>query len=112
MSITEINMSANLKICAKRLLKFVDLKKSDAKKFLKAANSRLIQALSEIAFNIREGVVKVSNRVKNSQIVKGLSLKTVPLKTKCRLLCTVSAPLVIQALIASVVAVLRSLTDG
>ena len=105
-------MSGNLKSCASRLIKFLKLSRKDAKKFLKAASARIIKALSEIAFNVREGTVNVSNRVKNSQLVKGLALKSVSLKTKYKLLCAAAAPVIIQALVSSVVAVLEALRNG
>ena len=57
-------MSANLKRSATRLLKFSKLKKADAKKFLKSVSRNIINALSEIAFNIREGVVNVATKIK------------------------------------------------
>ena len=106
---TSINMSSNLKICAKRLIKFTRLTKTEAKRFLKAVNARLINALSEIAFNIREGTVKVSKRLKNSKLVKTLSQKSTPLKLKYQLLCAAAAPVIVQALVSSVIAVLQAL---
>ena len=93
-------MSSNLKRSAARLLKFVKLKKADAKKFLKSVSRNIINALSEIAFNIRQGVVNVSTRIKNSKLVRALAEKRLPLKNKYRLLCAAVAPVIVQSIVA------------
>ena len=105
-------MSANLKRSAARLLKFAKLKKTDAKKFLKSVSRNIINALSEIAFNIREGVVNVSTRIKNSKLVKALAEKRLPLKNKYRLLCAAVAPVVVQSIVASVIKILEVFKNG
>ena len=105
-------MSANLKRSATRLLKFRKLGKVDAKKFLKLVSRNIINALSEIALNIREGVVKVSTRIKNSKLVKTLAERQAPLNLKYRLLCAAVAPIIVQSLVSSVVAVLETLKNG
>ena len=105
-------MSTNLSKCAKKLILFTRLKKREARKFLQAANASIINALSEIAYNVREGVVKVSNRLKNSKLVKVLSQKTTPLKIKYQLLCAAAAPIIAQALVSAVLAILEALRYG
>ena len=105
-------MSANLKRSAARLLKFAKLKKADAKKFLKSVSRNIINALSEIAFNIREGVVNVATNIKNSKLVKALAEKRLPLKNKYRLLCTAVAPIIVQSVVASVIAILEVFKNG
>ena len=105
-------MSANLKRSAVRLLKFVKLKKADAKKFLKTVSRNIINALSEIAFNIREGVVNVSTRIKNSKLVRALAEKRLPLKNKYRLLCAAVARVIVQSIVASVIEILEVFKNG
>ena len=105
-------MSANLKRCATRLLKFAKLKKADAKKFLKSVSRNIINALSEIAFNIRQGVVNVATKIKNSKLVKTLAEKRLSHKVKYNLICAAAAPIIVQALVSSVIAILGALKHG
>jgi hypothetical protein len=105
-------MSDNLKRCARRLLQFAKLGKAEARRALKTAKSNIINALSEIAYNLREGTVNISKRIRNSKIVKTLSQKSVPLKTKYRLLCAAAAPVIVQAIVSSVIAILEALRYG
>ena len=102
-------MSDNLKKCAKRLIKFTKLRKTEAKKFLKSISRDVINALSEIAHNIREGFGTVATKIKNSKLVKTLSQKSVPLQFKYQLLCAAAAPIIVQAIVSSVIAVLHAL---
>ncbi len=105
-------MSANLKRCAKSLIRFTNFKKSDARKFLKSVSGNIINALSEIAHNVREGTVEVATRIKNSKLVKTLAQKRIPLQQKYRLLCAAAATVVIKAIVASVIGVLAALQNG
>ena len=105
-------MSDNLKRCAARLLQFATLGRTEARRALQSVTRDIINALSEIAYNLREGAARASDRLKNSKLVKTLSQKGVPLKTKFKLLCTATAPVVVQALVSSVKTILEALRDG
>ena len=105
-------MSANLKRNVARLLRFVKLKKRDSQRALKSADASFINALSEIALNVRDGVVNVTKRVQNSKLVKTLSRKEIPLKQKYRLLCAAAAPVFVHVLVSSVIEILKILKNG
>ena len=105
-------MSANLKRCAKKLIKFLKLKTADARRFLKSVTRNIINALSEIALNIREGVVNVSTRIKESKLVKTLAQKRAPLGTKYRLLCAALSPTIVKGLVTAALAILETLRNG
>ena len=105
-------MSQNLQTNAKRLIALTKLKTREVKTVLKNANASFINALSEIALNVREGTVKASNKLKNTKLVKALSQKTTPLKIKYQLICAAAAPIIVQALVSSVLAVLQVLRNG
>ena len=105
-------MTDNLKRNVSHLLKFVKLKKRESKKALKSASASFINALSEIALNARDGVVKVAKRVQNSKLVKALARKDIPLKQKYRLLCAAAAPAIIHSLVSCVIGILKDLQNG
>ena len=105
-------MSDNLKQNADKLIRFSKLKLRDAKRALKSCSRKFVHALSEIALNVRDGIVDVSSRIKNSRLIKGLSQKKVPLKTKYRLLCAGASPIIVQANIAAVAEILKSFKNG
>ena len=105
-------MSANLKRCASYLIKLLKLKTAEARKFLKLVTRNIINALSEIALNIREGVVNVSTRIKESKLVKTLAQKRAPLRTKYRLLCAALSPAIVKGLVTAVLAILETLRNG
>jgi len=71
-----------------------------------------VHALSEIAHNVKEGVVSIAQKVKNSKIVKILADKKAKLKEKKKVLCTTLAPIVVQVILTAVVEVLKLLCNG
>jgi hypothetical protein len=105
-------MSHNLRKIAGKLVTLSKLGKSEIGKILKTGKRNLVIGLSEIAHNIRRGVVSVSVKIRNSKIVKGLADKKVSLKSKRKLLASVLAPLVVKAIITAVLAILCQLEDG
>jgi hypothetical protein len=105
-------MSQNLRKIAGKLVTLSKLSNREVRKILKQGKRNLVNGLSEIAHNIRRGAVLVSEKIKNSKIVKGLADKKVNLKSKRKLLCSVLAPLVVKAIITAVLAILCQLEDG
>lgn len=104
-------MSDNLKKVAAKLIKFSKLPRKDIGAILKRAPRRLVKALSEIAYNAREGVLKICDKVKNSKVSQILADKYAKLKEKKAILCTVVAPMIIQMLIIASIEVLNRLCN-
>jgi len=102
-------MSTELRKVAGKLIKLASLPHQDIKKILKTASKRLVHVLSEISLNAREGVVAVSDKVKNSKIIRLLADKKRKLKDKKKVLCAVGAPIVIKIAITACIEILRAL---
>jgi hypothetical protein len=105
-------MSQNLRKIAGKLVALSKLNNSEVKRILKQGKLNLVKGLSEIAHNIRRGVVSVSEKLKNSKIVRGLADKKASLKSKKILLSSVLAPIIVKAIITAVSVLLCQLEDG
>ena len=104
-------MSENLRKCVKKLLALSRSKLTDIRKHLKKAPRNLIKAVSEIAYNITEGVIQ-SKKLSKDKIVKLLSNKKTTLQQKQKLLRATAAAATIKGIILAVAPILRSLTNG
>ena len=89
-------MSDNLRKLATKLLRLAKLPKKEVCAILKTAPRKLIYVLSEIAYNVKEGLLKVSARLKSSKLVKILSDKKTKLNVKQKALRTIAAPLAVK----------------
>ena len=104
-------MSDKLKKCAAKLIKLAGLPKRDIKPILKTASRRLVDVLSEIAYNVKNGAVSVTDKIKNSKVVKILGNKLSNLKTKKTVLCTAAAPIVVQIILTACIEILKALCN-
>ena len=105
-------MSDNLRKFALKLIKLSKLRTKEVKEILKTASRKLINVLSEIAYNAREGVFKVVSRLRNSKLIKTLSDKKTKLETKRLILRSVAASFVVKALLKAATGVLSEITHG
>lgn len=104
-------MSENLRKYVKKLLALSRSKLTEIRKQLKKAPRNLIKAISEIAYNITEGVIQ-SKKLSKDKIVKSLSNKKTTLQQKQKSLKATAAAATIKGIILAVAPILRSLTNG
>jgi hypothetical protein len=102
-------MSQVLRKQVKQLLKLSQAKAGEVEKLLHKATQALVKALSEIAYNITEGVVK--SRLAKNNIVKILASKKRTPLTKLKTLKKSTAVKVIKGIVLAVVPVLKNLAE-
>ena len=95
-------MSQALRQVAKKLIRLARLNLTQLKQALKSTTRNIIKALSEIAFNIKAGVAKVTNKIKNSRIIKALADKDIHLTVKRKILKSPAAGVIVLAILKAV----------
>lgn len=102
-------MSENLRRQLKKLIRLSKSKITDIRRVVKKASKNLVRALSEIAYNITQGVVPCKKYSKNKVVVT-LADANKPLTVKQRILKTFPAAEIIKTIIISVIPILVKLT--
>ena len=105
-------MSENLRKLASKLLKLLKLRASEVRLILRTAPKRLVNVLAEIAYNAREGVLKVSAKFRNSKLITTLADKKAKYKVKQQILRKAAAALTVKTLLKASSEILKALGDG
>lgn len=101
-------MSENLRKQLKKLIKLSKAKITDIRKSIKKSNRNFIRALSEIAYNVKQGVL-TCKKYSRSRVIATLADKNKPYTLKQKVLRSFSAAEVIKTLILSAIPILTSL---
>lgn len=102
-------MSDNLRKHLNHLITLSKAKLAYIRKYIKKANRNFVRVLSEIAYNIVQGVVKCKKYTK-TKLVKTLADKNAKYALKQKLLRTLSAAEIIKSIIVTVIPILRTIT--